>query len=160
MEFEIQPTGEDDTRKINRAGTGDSRSLTAQDLVTIRRGLPVDHNTNGQIVSKDQIPGTSTFSANPAAGVTTQPSKKRKANGQTVSGTSNTLLPTINFTSSGSQTNARRASVATQSINGFRESNMLSFENCAGHLKDGKLVADDGTTLAVNGKQCNLFIFI
>jgi hypothetical protein len=30
---------------------------------------------------------------------------------------------------------------------------MLSFENCAGRLKDGKLVADDGTTLGVNGEH-------
>lgn len=156
MEFEVQPAGEDDTRKAVRAGAGDSRSTPAQEPVTIRRGLQTDHNTNGQIVTKDHIPGTSTFSASPVAFTATQPSKKRKANGQPVPSSSNTLLPIINSASSGSQMNTRRASIAIQSVTGFRESNMLSFENCAGRLKDGKLVADDGTTLGVNGKQ---FIF-
>jgi hypothetical protein len=154
IEFEAQPAGEDDTRKVLRAGASDSRSITTQDPATIRKGLQVDYNTNGQMVSKDHIPGTSTFSANPSAAMAIQPSKKRKANGQPVPSSSNTLLPIINSASSGSQTNTRRASIATQSVTGFRESNMLSFENCAGRLKDGKLVADDGTTLGVNGKQC------
>jgi len=153
MEFEVQPAGEDDTRKVARASAGDPRSTTAHEPATIRRGTQVDYNTNGQVLSKDHIPGTSTFSANPAATVSTQPSKKRKANGQPVPNSANTLLPIINSASSGSQTNTRRASIATQFATGFRESNMLSFENCAGRLKDGKLVADDGTMLAVNGMQ-------
>jgi hypothetical protein len=153
MEFEIQPTGEDDIQKVVRASAGDPRSTTTQDPATIRRGTQVDYNTNGQVLSKDHIPGTSTFSANPAAAVATQTSKKRKANGQPVPSSANTLLPIINSASSGSQTNTRRASIATQSVTGGRESNMLSFENCAGRLKDGKLVADDGTTLGVNGMQ-------
>jgi hypothetical protein len=153
MEFEGSPPGEDDTRKAVRAGAGDSRSTATQDAATIRKGLQVDYNTNGQTLSKDYIPGTSTFSANPSAAAAAQPSKKRKANGQPVTSSSNTLLPIINSASSGSQTNTRRASIATQSVTSFRESNMLSFENCAGRLKDGKLVADDGTTLGVNGKQ-------
>lgn len=156
MEFEAQPAVEDDTRKTGRSGAGDSRSASGQDATTIRKGLQVDHNNNGQTVSKDYIPGTSTFSANPTAAVAAQPSKKRKANGQPVPSSSNTLLPIINPTSSVSQTNTRRASVATQSATGVRESNMLSFENCAGRLKDGKLVADDGTTLGVNGKQARI----
>jgi hypothetical protein len=153
MEFEVQPAGEDDTRKVVRASAGDPRSTTTQDPATIRRGTQVDYNTNGQVLSKDHIPGTSTFSANPAAAVATQPSKKRKANGQPVPSSANTLLPIINSASSGSQTNTRRTSIATQSVTGVRETNMLSFENCAGRLKDGKLVADDGTTLGVNGMQ-------
>jgi hypothetical protein len=154
MEFEIQPAGEDDIRKVVRASAGDPRSTTLPDPATIRREPQADYNTNGQILSKDHIPGTSTFSANPAAVVATQPSKKRKANGQPATSSANTLLPIINSASSSSQTNTRRASIATQSVTGFRESNMLSFENCAGRLKNGKLVADDGTTLGVNGKQC------
>jgi len=32
-----------------------------------------------------------------------------------------------------------------------RETNMLSFETCQGYLKNGKLKADDGTLLALNG---------
>jgi hypothetical protein len=156
IEFDVQPVGEDDTRKMVRTSTSDPRSTMIQEpagSTTGRRAPQVDYNGNGQALSKDHIPGTSTFSANPSAGIATQPSKKRKATSQPVSSSANTLLPIINSSSSGSQTTTRRASIATQSIKGFRESSMLSFENCAGRLKDGKLVADDGTMLGVNGKQ-------
>jgi hypothetical protein len=33
---------------------------------------------------------------------------------------------------------------------------MVSFENRGSYLKDGKLIADDGTTFAVNGKSFNI----
>jgi hypothetical protein len=46
----------------------------------------------------------------------------------------------------------RKASTAAASAGGARESNMLTFENCQGYLKNGKLKADDGTVLAVNGR--------
>lgn len=156
IEFDVQPVGEDDTRKVVRTSTSDSRSTTTQEPVgstTGRRAPQIDYNHNGQALSKDHIPGTSTFSANPSAGVATQPSKKRKATGQPVSNCASTLLPNINSASSGSQINTRRASIATQSVKAFRESSMLSFDNCAGRLKDGKLIADDCTTLGVNGEQ-------
>jgi hypothetical protein len=41
--------------------------------------------------------------------------------------------------------------MAAQVVAGFRDSNMLSFENCAGRLSGQRLVADDGTVLEVNG---------
>ena len=34
---------------------------------------------------------------------------------------------------------------------GFRETNMMSFENSRGYLKHGNLEADDGTLLGIDG---------
>lgn len=39
---------------------------------------------------------------------------------------------------------------------GFRETNMLSFENCGAKPKDGKMVADDGTVLQHNGRASRI----
>ena len=153
-EFEAQPQKEDDNRKPARSTDSRSTTEAAGIAVPIRRTLQVDHSSNGHMSSKDPIPGTSTFSANPSATTTSQLSKKRKATAQPTQSSTNTLLPIINAVPSGSQTTTRRTSIATQSLAGFRESSMLSFENCAGRLsKDAKLVADDGTILGVNGKQ-------
>ncbi|KAF4631157.1 hypothetical protein G7Y89_g6970 [Cudoniella acicularis] len=91
---------------------------------------------------KEPIPGTSTFSANPAATAPTHhASKKRKAASQSI-GHSQSGLENASAT--------RKTSLATQVAAGFRETNMLTFENCAGRLKGKKLVADDGTVLEVN----------
>lgn len=38
---------------------------------------------------------------------------------------------------------------------GYAATNLLTFENCGARPKDGKLIADDGTYLEVNG----IFIF-
>lgn len=37
-------------------------------------------------------------------------------------------------------------------VNGYGETNLLTFENTKAMPKDGKMVADDGTVLEVNGK--------
>lgn len=152
IEFEVQPSREDEMRK-NRPGDPLSTALTdtAGPPSANRRALPTEYNSNGQSSTKDQIPGTSTFSANPSAASTSQPSKKRKAAGQPSQSSTNTPLPIINSMPLGSQPNTRRASIATQSVAIGKETSMLSFDNCAGRLKDGKLVADDGTVLGVNG---------
>ncbi|KAG0650609.1 SANT domain-containing 2 [Hyphodiscus hymeniophilus] len=96
---------------------------------------------------KEPIPGTSTFSAIPATTAPTgQPSKKRKANGAPAT---NNLQPQIPVSINGTvPTVTRRASVAAQ---GFRDTNMLSFDDCRNRLdKDKRLIADDGTVLEVN----------
>lgn len=99
---------------------------------------------------KEPIPGTSTFSANPAQ--SNQTSRKRKATGQPATTTFQTQLqvPVQNVPTT--QPPTRKASMAAQVAAGFRESNMLSFEDCGGRLNGKKLVADDGTVLEVNGK--------
>lgn len=104
-------------------------------------------------MSKDGIPGMSSFSLNPDLGVTTLPatSKKRKTPGSGIS--QSVTLQTSGHSASHGTT--RRAATAASSSS-YRETNMLSFENCKGYLKNGKLKADDGTVLGINGKsnQC------
>ncbi len=97
---------------------------------------------------KEQIPGTSTFYLNPNSNVAPPPSKKRKAgaSGNTTGGHS-----TSTVTSVGSQATTRRASTAAAASGVLRATNMMSFETSQGYLKNGKLKADDGTTLGING---------
>lgn len=54
----------------------------------------------------------------------------------------------------------RKTSMAAQVVAEFRESNMLSFDDCGGRLKGKKLIADDGTVLEVNGKLCAITLCV
>ncbi|EEP81821.1 predicted protein [Uncinocarpus reesii 1704] len=91
--------------------------------------------------TKEAIPGTSTFSANPNA---TNGSKKRKQPGSstTVQGSS---TPT-------NTTQASRKFVVAASRSPELEcpTNMMTFNNSRACLRNGKLKADDGTILAPN----------
>lgn len=96
--------------------------------------------------SKDFIPGMSTFSLHPEVQTMSQPpSKKRKAPGGTTNGDHASSGQANSLTSTG------RASAVVPTAGGIRESNMLTFESCQGYLKNGKLKADDGTIIGVNG---------
>jgi hypothetical protein len=92
-------------------------------------------NANGNGVPSS-IPGTSTFSANPSVSV---PKKRRAA--QNASGSQGGLALAVHSSS-------RRTTQSTKES----RSNMFSFERCQNKLKNGKLVADDGTQFAVNGR--------
>jgi hypothetical protein len=88
------------------------------------------------------IPGTSTFSANPNANVP----KKRKSAAFNPSNNHNSIAqapPT--------HTSTRRAQAAASSKEA-RESNLFSFHKSGAKLKNGTLVADDGTVFSVNGE--------
>ncbi len=100
---------------------------------------------------KDPIPGTSTFSANPTVSGGPHHSKKRKATHEKGSHHPSPA-PHISTTNTSSR-KASTAGIAEQPTSSLSDSNMLSFEGCGAHLKDGKLEADDGTVLQVNGKQ-------
>lgn len=152
MEFENQPpVKEDDSRKAARssdtrpnvvesAATGATRQKTA--------GAVPDLNIAAQLVPKDHIPGTSTFSANISVVNPAQPSKKRKAPTNTTSST-----PNGNHSTGNPGTGAASSKGALpQNSQAYKESFMLTFENCGARLQDGKLIADDGTILGVNGK--------
>ncbi|TVY48953.1 Lid2 complex component [Lachnellula occidentalis] len=148
MEFEAPPTAKDNLARKARA-TDLNASDVGKPANSSRKGAAPegDQPATLQIHNKDPIPGTSTFSANPATAAVPTQSKKRKAaaqstTNQTEQGPSQTTLPV--------QTVTRRASMAAQVAAGFRETNMLTFENCDGRLKEKKLVADDGTLLEVN----------
>src|SRR5204863_5512152 len=117
--------------------------------VSTRRTHATTNGSNPPASGKDAIPGTSSFSANPHAGNGISVSKKRKQPG------SNTTTPPLS-TSNGSCTSSKKfVTTAGGSIDSqkWSEKNMMSFNNCRGYLKNGKLKADDGTILGINGKR-------
>lgn len=102
-----------------------------------RKGHATTNGVHASPAAKDMIPGTSSFSANAATnGAVSAVSRKRKQphGGASVNGS------------------AKRLNAAENQQN-FRLSNMMTFENSGARLmKNGKLKADDGTTLEVNGE--------
>ncbi|KAF9633546.1 hypothetical protein BFW01_g4440 [Lasiodiplodia theobromae] len=151
MDFEIPAangsngTSSERTTRSPAAGTdaGQSPAPNAKKSASTTNGTPA-----ATAASKDpSIPGTLTFSANPNAnaGTATQ-GKKRKAGGAHAAASANTA-------SSAAPTSAasRRKETAIAS-NLIRETNMMTFEKSGSRLKRGKLEADDGTALAVDGK--------
>jgi len=157
-EFEISTTTKDSLgRKSGRAADpAPSMSSDPGRAANITRkilGLDSDQIATAQSHYKEPIPGTSTFSANPAATAAAgQSSKKRKAPNQPAATMFQPQLQIPTQSIPTTQAVTRRASIAAQVAGGFRESNMLSFDDCGGRLKGKKLVADDGTILEVNGE--------
>jgi hypothetical protein len=166
IDFEVTaPAKEHNGRKAPR---GADQSPAAQvesgrAASSIRRaGLDTNQYVTVQSHYKEQIPGTSTFSANLTAipTVANQPSKKRKAANQstTAAAQNQTQVPTQGGPMDSSI--VRKTSMAAQVVAEFRESNMLSFDDCGGRLKGKKLIADDGTVLEVNGKLCAITLCV
>lgn len=95
-------------------------------------------NVHASPAAKDMIPGTSSFSANGVAnGAVSAVSRKRKQphGGASVNGST------------------KRLNASSESQPNYRLSNMMTFENCGARLtKNGKLKADDGTILELNGE--------
>ncbi|KAI9813134.1 MAG: putative PHD type zinc finger protein with BAH domain-containing protein [Pycnora praestabilis] len=134
------------TSSVQLAENGRSSGVsTRRASAAVANGnITIGSGSSASIAAKDQIPGTSSFSANPTGSVAAPPSKKRK-----VTGTSTVASSHNNTTNGpvGGQTVTRRASTMN---GGQRETNMMSFEICQGYLKNGKLKADDGTLLGLN----------
>jgi hypothetical protein len=144
MEFEVMPSAKEtsgrkaprgaDQSPASQVEPGRATSSVRQAKIDATQSIPVQNHY------KEQIPGTSTFSANltsvaPAANLPS--TKKRKA---------------ASASQSQSHTPMYSSSNAGQGLADFRLSNMLSFDNSGARLKDKKLVADDGTVLEANGK--------
>jgi hypothetical protein len=73
------------------------------------------------------------------------PVKRRKNAAATTNGTqSNAAAP--------SQAAAKRGNHVVVAANSARESNMLTFESTGALLKNGRMEADDGQTVSINGK--------
>lgn len=105
--------------------------------------------------AKEGIPGMSSFPLNSeAASPLPTTSKKRKAPGGRVA-TSTTSPQPGQPASHGSS----RKTMTTVSSARHRETNMLTFESSQGFLKDGKLKADDGTILGINGESTNVPVY-
>ncbi|KAF2187854.1 hypothetical protein K469DRAFT_108805 [Zopfia rhizophila CBS 207.26] len=88
------------------------------------------------------IPGTSTFSANPSASSVQQPKRRKNAANHAINGHANAVAP--------SQGSAKRANNAMMTANNSRESNMMTFEKTGAFLQNGRLEADNGQAVSVN----------
>lgn len=151
-EFEVPTSSKDaNGRKLARVSDAGNAMDTSRSTNSARKNplSEIEHTVTIPSHYKEPIPGTSTFSANPAATGPSHHSKKRKATSQPT-----TFQPQLQVSTQSlatPQAVTRRASMAAQVVAGFRDSNMLSFESCAGRLSGKRLVADDGTALEVNG---------
>jgi hypothetical protein len=76
---------------------------------------------------------------------TAQPPVKRRKNAAATNGNNASAAAP-------SQPGAKRGNHVMVAANSARESNMLTFENTGAILKDGRMVADDGQTVSINGK--------
>ena len=135
----------------NSAQPGDGEKPPAATARRSSTTAPTAPPTNNKAalpsVPKDHLPGMSSFSVNPEPNTAPPaPSRKRKAPGtapaapHTSSAVTQPPAPSIS---------RRTAHVPTPKVS--RETNLMTFESCQGFLKNGKLKADDGTVLAVNG---------
>lgn len=106
----------------------------------------------GAAASRDHIPGMSSFSVNSDTNTPSQSqSKKRKQPGSRLTSTN------ISGTSSVCSSHRVSSHTVPGSVAG-RESMMLTFEKSQAYLKNGKLSADDGTRLAVNGMYSGCYL--
>lgn len=135
----------------NSAQSGDGDKPSAPNARRSSTTAPIAPPTNNRAalltVQKDHLPGMSSFSLNPEPNTAPPaPSRKRKApgNGTTTSHTSLTLTQTP-------APGISRKTAGVPNPKASRETNLMTFENCQCYLKNGKLRADDGTVLSVNG---------
>jgi hypothetical protein len=124
-------------------------ATTAAAASARKRGSSEEGKNSPLTAAKDQGPASQTSSTTPPASVgSSQPSKKRKATAQPSSGGGpHHFQSQLTAQVSAANGSLRRAG------GGFPETNMLSFDNCNAKPKHGKLVADDGTVLEVNGRD-------
>ena len=173
--FEMYPERRDDDPK--RAATRQTSASNAAQAAAprsvngpSRKALPSDdtkptapqNSTKEHRHSSPAVPSNVTTA--PANGSTK--SKKRKAEPNLAPSASQTLTTAHANTSgaqkrqgAGSQSAATNGNVhgngtgsSRSKDSGYSETNMLTFENCQARLQDGKMVADDGTVLDVNGE--------
>lgn len=124
------PSGGADSEKGPAASTRKGQS-TAANATT--------NGTQANVAAKEPIPGTSTFSATNSNNASST-SRKRKQ-------------PPTGAAGSNPSGSAKRVLSSTSGYkHDIRLSSMMTFENSGARLRNGKLKADDGTTLEVNGK--------
>jgi hypothetical protein len=102
-------------------------------------------NSKDDNPANPNIPGASAAPppANPP--VAAQPPVKRRKNAAPTNGNHQAAAAP-------SQSGAKRGNHVMVAASSARESNMLTFENTGAILKDGRMKADDGQTVSINGK--------
>lgn len=161
---------EDDSKKTGRQAGGSANASQGAAAAprpsngsSSRKPLPTESSHHHHAASKEQnSTSTSTGTSTPAVASSTpvpstQPSRKRKA------AASQASTPVANHVQRSSSTGPaatvqKRPAVVSRNGIGYSETNMLTFENCAGKPKNGKMIADDGTVLEVNG-ELHYFIY-
>jgi hypothetical protein len=113
-----------------------------------------EHNSTTPSAAVNAVNSTAATSSTPdAAASSVQPTRKRKAAtaSQATTPAANQAQPSSNGpTATALQ---KKTPAVSRDGRGYSETNMLTFENCnALPNKDGKMIADDGTVLGVNGK--------
>ncbi|POS86563.1 hypothetical protein EPUL_001293 [Erysiphe pulchra] len=145
IEYEAVATG--NGRKVTRASEVMNSLDIGKSHASSRRAnqVELESSNHGNKSAKGCSLGISTTTNNSstAQGQSTT-NKKRKASSQ------------MNQSSKASsqsmmmQSTTTRSGVTSHIAAGFRETNMMEFENCGGRLMGKNLVADDGTVLQVN----------
>ena len=132
-----------------------SSATTRRSSTSATHAVTANNNSAIPPVPNSNIPGMSSFSAYPDPNIPSgpvAPSRKRKAPGSS-------SLPSQTpqtATQPAPSTESRRSGLAPQARR-LKATNLMSFDNCQGYLKNGKLKADDGTILAVNGTFHDFF---
>ena len=132
-----------DMEKVSTGSTRRSSILASNGVVTSNSSpIPNPQNTN--------LPGMSTFSAYPdpnAVSAQPAPTRKRKAPGSGPVASHSSSVP-----AQASSAGMSRRTAPSPQAGRLKMTNLMTFEGCQCYLKNGKLKADDGTVLAVNGK--------
>ncbi|PGH16024.1 hypothetical protein AJ79_02004 [Helicocarpus griseus UAMH5409] len=104
------------------------------------------NGSNTTSTTKEPIPGTFSFSANPNNSGSTAPKKRKQPGSHQTTPASSTPNSTSN---SSSKKFVVPANIPPESHKSHGR-NMMTFNNCRAYLKNGKLKADDGTILSPN----------
>lgn len=159
MEFEWtsgrKPQGTSGPTVASGLQSGDNEKVSAgntrRSSGTLPNGLTSSNKATIPPTQNNHLPGMSTFSAypdpsNPSAPLA--PTRKRKAPGSLpVPPHSSSVVP------QNSTTGISRRTGSSPQASRLRSTNLMTFDDCQGYLKNGTLKADDGTVLAVNGKS-------
>ncbi|KAJ5106261.1 hypothetical protein N7456_002936 [Penicillium angulare] len=158
LEMELEPASNKAAKRnsgvvLNNIVNGSKSDGEKSSPVQSRKSL-----TNGTAVTaipKESIPGTSSFSARPEEVNGTNGSNSPNPTNATTNGSGGSLRKRkqpASAPNAGSTGNATKKifTAAPGDSDGGYFTNMVSFENTGPYLKDGKLIADDGTTFAVN----------
>ncbi len=134
-----------------QSGESDKASAgnTRRSSTATPNGVPPSSKATISNAQNNSIPGMSSFSVHPDNNVAPPapiPTRKRKAPG---SGLVTSHTPP-NATQAPASAVSRRHGVPPQPSR-LRPTNLMTFEGCQWYLKNGRLKADDGTVLAVNG---------
>lgn len=139
----------------NTNGTTGSKK-TAAAAAAAEDAAPATSNGSQKSSAKDRSSQTAA-AANNSQGTTSTASQSKKRKAAAISSSQGSSATPASVSAPTTQANGKgsRANTAAPAIQptGYRETNLMSFDNCGARLKDGKLVSDDGVELRVDGEH-------